>query len=140
HSGKVGLAVSALFFVAALASSLHSTQRFLMERTNAVKALATLDSADPSSTVKKVDHIIDLMASGMWPRFFYYLGCFLLISFVAAVVFGIWAASSAEKEPPSFVTFSKHAEKRKEILLSEDRTAWWSFIASIATGVITGVT
>lgn len=140
HGGAVGLTVGATFFIGALTSSIYSTQRFLHDRVDAVKGLAALNPTDPATTAKKVDHIIDLMASGMWPRFFYYLGFFLLLAFVAAVLLGIWAGTAAEKQQPSFVIFSKHAEKRKERLLQKDKAAWWSFIASLATSIVTGVT
>lgn len=139
HSEGVGLIAGSSFFVAALASSIYSTQRFLHERTAAVKVLAALDPSNPATTAKKVDHIIDLMASGMWPRFFYFLGFFLLIAFVVAVLLGIWVGNSAGKEPPSFVILSKQAEERKRRLLAKDKNAWLTFLASIVTAIVTGI-
>lgn len=139
HNEAAGLFVAAAFFLGAVASSLYTTQRFLSTQTGFVKTVSQLSAADPVATAQKVDHALNLMASGTWPRFFYYLSCFLFVCLLVSIGLGVWAGSAAGNEPPSFLTLSKRAEERKLELLRKDKRHWYSFIGSLVVSLITGV-
>src|SRR6185295_1060070 len=100
HAGWIGFSVGALLFLASLASTFYSTQLFLHRQMDAV-----------SKVVAKGDYLVQIVAEGVWPRFFFYVFCFIVFAFVASVSLGIWAGSSADNDPPSFLLLSKRAER-----------------------------
>ena len=139
HHNKISGFTMGGFFLAAVLSSLYATNQFLHSRIDATKALAKLDPSKPETVTKKVDYIIDSMATGMWPRFFYYVGFFLLLSLIAAVSFGMWVDLASAKWPPSFLVLSRQAETAREEWMSKHKHVAGSWLTSIVVSIVTGV-
>ena len=138
HS-KISLTFAILLFLSSIYGSFVASDRFLLTQKESVKALAALSSSDPTATIKKVDYIINSMASGMWPRFFYCVFFFVLGALILSVILGITIDDLGGKWPPSFLTLSRQAELRKNRLLSKDKRTFFTLIGSLVVGTATGV-
>jgi hypothetical protein len=128
NSGWVGFTVGTLLFLASIASTFYSTQLFLHRQMAAVSQVSA-----------KTDYLVELVARGVWPRFFFYVFCFITVAFVASVFLGVWAASSAETDEPSFLLLSKQAERLKSKQISKYNKGWRLFALSLITGTLAGI-
>jgi hypothetical protein len=128
HSGWIGFSIGTLLFLASLASTFYSTQLFLHRQTEAVSKVLT-----------KTDFLVQIVAEGVWPRFFFYVFCFIVLAFVVSVFLGIWAGSSADNDPPSFLLLSKQAERLRSEEINKYKKGWRMFLLSLLSGVAVGV-
>lgn len=139
HNGWIGLGVGVALFLSAIGSSFYTTNRVLENHVAAAHALSQQDPTLPATTSAKVDFLIDTLGSGMWPRYFYYLACFLALALVVSVVAGIWTSATADRNKPSFLLLSKRAETRKQHLMAKERRSWLAFTTSLVVNLIVGV-
>jgi hypothetical protein len=135
----IGLGAGASFFLGCVVSTFIATGKFLHHRLEIAAGLARLDPSTSEATSKKVDYLIDVMASGMWPRYFFYVACFLFGAVIVSILLGLWAGSTAGKTPSSFLLLSKQAEERKKLLLKEKKRYWLLFAASLAMNLFGGI-
>lgn len=131
RSGWIGLGVAIVTFLFSMIACFYTTQVFLDSRMRTVRALQTPES--------KADYMVNLITSGAWPRFFFYIFCFLILALITSIILGIWAGIKAETQEPSFLLLSKQAEKDKEKELNKTKKSWLSFVMSLVVSVITGV-
>lgn len=139
HSGRIGLVTGALLLVASVGTSILTTRSFLTVQMAAAKALAAKDPKLIETTTAKVDYLIDLIASGTWPRYFYYLFCFLAVALVASISAGIWTGIRADINEPSFLALTKEADRAKTRDLAKANSNWVVFVWTIVTDLTLGV-
>jgi hypothetical protein len=87
----------------------------------------------------KLDYMVNVIVSGAWPRFFFYLFCFLLVAFVMSILLGAWAGVTADTQEPSFLILSKKAQELRDKKLLETIKNWRLFALSIITSIATGI-
>lgn len=139
QAGWVGLALGSLFFLAAVVSTFVATGNFLKQRMALAAEMHALDPLSPAASTKKLDFLVDIVASGVWPRYFFYAASFLVGALIASVLLGIWAGVTAEHKPPSFLLLSKEAYRRKQKLTKENKRYWLSFSGAVVVNIIGGV-
>lgn len=139
YSLEIAAGVGITFFLSSVVCSLLAINQFLRNRMILAKSLGQLNPADPATASRKVDYLIEVLEAGMWPRFFYYIGCLLVVSFVLAIVFTAWTNTSAEAQKPSYVEFSKHAKKVRQALEWQYNGKFRSFLWAVIFALVTGV-
>lgn len=128
HSGWVGFSLGSILFLVSVASTFYSTHLFLHSQLAAV-----------SQVPVKMDYLVEIVAGGVWPRFFFYVFCFILVALVTSVFLGIWAGVTADNQEPSFLLLSKQAERLKRNRVNKYKKGWRLFAVSVITGVVAGV-
>ena len=131
RSVLIGFVVQAATFLASMVACFYSTNALVNSRMRDVREI--------QASTDKTNYLVELVASGIWPRFFFYILSFLFIMFIASIFLGIWAGTSADNEEPSFLLLSKQAEKSKQKFLAAHKKAWQLFVLSLVTSVITSV-
>lgn len=136
HSGKIATLFGFTFFVSSLAACFYSAGKAELKRLEILKPIL----ADGANLDLKLNTLLDMVARGYWGTFFFSVFVFTIFSLVAAIVLGGWAEASADTHRPSYILLTKKSEQYKQEADSEYRSKFLSFIASIVTAVITGVT
>lgn len=139
NDGWVGLFTGSALFLSAILSAFYITNNFLKECMSKASGLLTIVASDPEMVSKKINYLIEIMAAGMWSRYFFSIGSFVTAALFISILIGVWAGSSADNNEPSFVVLSRKAEKRKVALLKKNKSAWNQLILSLTVGVVTGV-
>ena len=86
---------------------------------------------------KKLNYLVDVIASGMWEKYYFFIGLFLLVMLVVGIVLGVWVENTASIPTPSFLLLTAQAEKRKVKLEKKIKKAWFWFGFSLVTSVVT---
>lgn len=134
HSGKIGIAVGLLFLAVVVAGAYFSTQRFADAQIAAARAaMATRDLAT------KVDFMVTRVSEGAWTQYNVALTVLFMVSMILALVFTLWAGSTASRSRESFVLLTKRAEEEKQNALARRKKRWLMFVASILGSITTGV-
>lgn len=124
----IGLAVGIISFLASIAACFYSTSLHVQSRMRTVGTFPT--------PVAKDDYIADLIASGVWPRFFFSIFIFLCLAFVVSIILGVWTGVKAENPEPSFLVLSKQSENLKQKKLASYRRNWRIFVLSLIGSII----
>ena len=134
HSGKVGLSVTALFLVTIMSGAYFVTRAFSNSQLEG--AVVATRTADLSA---KVDFIIERFSAGSWTQYNFALTVFLMLSFVGALVIGVWTSESAERPEYTFVLLTKASESRREKILRGRERRWLTFMMSVIGALLLGV-
>lgn len=134
HSGKIAATFSVTFFIASLIACFYSANAIGVAQIENLKPI--IDGVDNINN--KLNTLIDLVASGFWGKFFFSVFVFTIFSLFAAIFLGVWAETSADTKKPSYILLTKKSQQYKVQADSKYRFKWFSFLASIATGIATG--
>lgn len=137
HEFKIGVLIFCLLFAASIAGAFASSSSFVQTQRAQVEALKSISSLDV--TPAQMSYLLETMASGTWERFLLTSVAFLLFSFVVSLGVAIWAGSTADNLPPSFLLLTKESEKQRRKTLNSNRAKLISFFASIGSGLVIGV-
>jgi hypothetical protein len=135
HSGKIAAALAVTFFTATVAVCVASANSI---STDQLQSLGHLIGA-ANATDKKVDKLLEMVASGFWGKYFFSVFVFTIFSFVAAVFIAVWAETSADTRRPSYLLLTKKSYQHKDEADKQYRFKWFSFLGSIAFSIVTGI-
>jgi hypothetical protein len=139
HSGRLGFAVGAGLTSAAVLTVVFRAQAFLDSYLTETKALRDAAKVSQDALIARLDFLIDIVSTGVWPRFVFGAIGFLVIMIALGVTLGIWVADKAEIPPRSFVLFSKAAEDAKREWDQRIRRDWLLFGLSVVVSIATGI-
>jgi len=139
HNGSIGLAVFALLFLSSVGGAFYTMHSFMSFQQQKVSALMASPAAKAGAMNEKIDYLMDLIASGAWPRYFFYVLVFIVVSLIISAIFAIWAGIAADVKEPSYILLTRQAEKRKEELERKNKRAWLNFTASIVSALFVGI-
>lgn len=139
HSGKIGFAVTSIFFIGAIIGAFWATHSFIDSYTATVNSLGKGITSQSLVLEQKVDFLLDIITKGAWPRYILSVVGFIVISLIVSIFFGIWVTSKATRKSRSFVLLSKAAETYKKEIEKELRRDWLMFGLSICASVLTGI-
>ena len=139
HSEAIGLSTGILFFLGAITGVFLTSSRFIESYLEKVHALAGDATNNAEVLSSKLDFLIEVISTGVWPRFIFAVVVFLVISLILSIVLGIWVGSKANNKPASYVLLSKAAEERRTKRMNKLRRDWFMFSASIAASIVTGI-
>jgi hypothetical protein len=111
HSEKIGSAVGIIIFLGAIAGSAVTTINFIDSHLVTYTEKFSNLTYDIKSLNLRVDYLVNLSLSGVWPRFLLMLVSFISASIVAAIFLGLWVDDKADNEPPSFILLSEESKK-----------------------------
>jgi hypothetical protein len=139
QSGWIAFAVFSILFLSSVIGSFYTLNSFMHSQIEKVRALNALPVAPAGVVNNKVDYLIDLIASGAWPRYFFYIFVFLVVSLIISAFLALWAGTASEVNDPSFILLTRQSEKRKLDLLKKNKRQWIIFIGSIVSAVVVGI-
>jgi len=141
HDDAIGLSTGVIVFLIAISGVYIASSRFIKIYLEKVQALATvgIDSNAASILSGKIDFIINVISTGVWPRFFFSAFVFLFISFVVSILLAAWVTSQANTKPYSFVLLSKKAEELRTKVMARIKRDWQLFYLSVFVSIATGI-
>ena len=135
HSGKIAVLVALSFFVATIGACFFTAERLAIEQ---LKLVADLLQT-PNALDLKLNKLLELAAAGFWGKYFFSVFVFVIFAFVASILLGIWAETSADTKRPSYILLTRKSDQVKIELDHKYKFKWWSFLGSIAFSLTTGV-
>jgi len=87
----------------------------------------------------KLDFILKTISSGIWAKYYFSVIVFLVISLALSIILGVWVASSADTNKPSFIVLTEQSKRNKEKHLNKYRRKLISFMLSLVTTIGAGV-
>lgn len=135
HSEKIGLAVGITFFVAALFFSFWTASHLW----NYQKIQIADYLGETMQLPAKLDFILKTISSGIWAKYYFSVIVFLVISLGLSIILGVWVASSADTNKPSFIVLTEQSKRNKEKHLNKYRQKLISFMLSLFTTIGAGV-
>lgn len=140
HSGRIGLAISGLFFgICVMLSIIKANSIDKLQKEVISKLLATTDNLSIESLHQKMNFIIEkaLNIGGINQSLITTL--YIILSFIICIFLGVWVGSAADNSPSSHLLFNKEAIKYKKKIDKRISKKWLSFCFSILCSFITGL-
>lgn len=139
YSDIIGFISGSLFFLGAIVGVIYTSSKFIASYTDKIAELGSGAIAEASVVSAKLDFLINVISTGVWPRFVFSVIVFLVICLVISIFLGTWVGSSAYSRPRSFVLLSKTAEEKRKKILSKMKRDWFMFWVSVITSIGTGI-
>jgi len=128
RSTKIGLGVASLFIVSALAGATYTTSTFVGHHLDKAKEIASSGGGDYESVSNRVDFLINLVASGTWTTYAFYLTGFVIMSIILSIVFGILVGTYSSKKRPAFVLLTNMSKEKRDKALRKYSRDWSFFL------------
>ena len=135
HSGKIATFLGFTYFSTSIAACFYSASKAEKVRLSLVEPLL----ANHNNLDLKLNTLLDMVASGYWGTFFFSVFIFTIFSLVVAVLLSFWAETSADTHKPSYILLTQKSEQHKKAADAKYRTKFFSFCASIAISIISGI-
>lgn len=135
HSGKIAIIVALSFFICTIAACLITAEQVANVQLDLVSNLLKL----PNASDLKLNKLLQLTAEGFWGKYFFSVFIFVIFSFTASIVLGIWTETSADTKRPSYILLTKKSYQTKLEQDKKYKVRWISFIGSVAFTIITGI-
>jgi len=139
HSGVLSLFVGSGVFISALVAGFFITDTFIERYLAAAKILGSNTSLNFDSLVKKIDFLMNIIASGLWTRYAFYVSGFFILAIIVAIFLAIIVSSYAETRRPSFVVLTKEAQENRDEATKRYESNWWKLTGSIIGSLIISV-
>lgn len=139
NSQKIGFNAGYLFFISSIIGAFGTSSKFIESYLSKVEKIKAVSPAGTDLLSAKLDFLVEIISTGVWPRFILAIIAFVVISLVLAIFLGIWVGSKANNRPRSFVLLSKAAEKKSEEIANKRRRDWVMFGISVFTSIVTGI-
>lgn len=139
HNGKIGFMIGALFFLGAIIGAFVATNRFIQSYMQAVTVMAEESKSASELLAVKIDFLLNVIATGAWPRFTLSVVGFVVVALIVAVFFGTLVSSRADNNPKSFVLLTKGSRDDRNSFIAKRRRDWIMFIISVLVSIATGV-
>ena len=135
-SSQIGIITALLFFLGSIIGIYINTKSFLKSELIKVDNFV---SANNQNVSKKVDFILNYIASNDQNFFFIKSLIFIVVSVVIAIVLGIWVENLANNRRYSFVVLTRESVRAKDAyeVKKKRKTLWFflSLIISIVSGI-----
>lgn len=138
-SSTIGFFAGVFSFVAALLGVVTVTRNLIGRYLEQASKLASSDTQTFDAVVKKLDFLIDIIASGFWTKYAFYATGYFLIAIIASIIIGFVIGAAADNKLPSFVLLTKGAEERKSAVLTRYNSNWLYFIAQLIGTLIVAI-
>ena len=140
NSGWISLFFGATFLLTALVGCYLTAQRFAANQISLVsQAINSTNASSVEGITARVEALSRLVASGVWEQFTIAMIVFLTGSAILAVVFGVLIEATLTRVEPSFILFTKEAQKDKAAFLERQRHSWYKFVLTIAIDILVSV-
>lgn len=139
NSGMIGFGSGVVLFLSALLGVVITSSKFIEVYLAKVNDLLIGGKTADEILTSKIDFVVEIISTGVWPRFTFSIVVFLIISLILAIILGSWIGSKADNRPESFVLLSKKAEEKRSNYLAERKRDWLMFSVSILASIGTGV-
>lgn len=135
----IGLITAALFFLSAILAVYFTSSNFVETYLAKVQAISDMVGAHDAIIASKINFLIEVISTGVWPRFIFAVIVFLVISFFLSIFLGFWVISKSNQIHESHVLLSKAAYARQTKSIKKHNRDWFMFMISIGMSFITSV-
>lgn len=139
HSDSIGLALGLIIFFGAIAGSAVTTANFIDSHLLTYTDKFVNLSGDLKSLNTRVEYLVNISLSGVWPRFLLMLVSFVSASIVVAIFLGMWVSNKANNKPPSFILLSEESKIMKGKHENKIKRDWRMFCVSVITSIFVGI-
>ncbi|MCS3929137.1 hypothetical protein M2175_004168 [Bradyrhizobium elkanii] len=139
HSGIIGFSAFAVLFLSALGAAFYATGGLIDKYLAQAKQLAASNQDSSEFVIRKLDFLIDIIASGFWTRYAFFLLGFVILALIASIFGGALIGSSAGTIRPSFVLLTPRAEEMRDVELRRYRSNWLMFSLALAGTLIVAI-
>jgi hypothetical protein len=139
HSGVIGFSAFVLLFLSALGAGFYATGGLIEKYLAEAKRLAESNQHSSESLTKKLDFLTDIIASGFWTRYAFFLLGFVILALIASIFIGVMVGSSAGTVRPSFVLLTQRSEDVRIVELRSYENDWMTFLAALAGTLLVAV-
>lgn len=138
NSGEIGFTAGIIFFLGAIIGVAITSTHFIESYLAKVHAL---DEAKNSAVAlaMKLDFLVEVISTGVWPRFIFSVIVFLVISLILSIALGAWIGTKAGNRPISYVLLSQSATERRKKSLAKIQRGWYMFAISIVVSIVINV-
>jgi hypothetical protein len=131
YSGTLGFLSGIAVLISALAVTSRVTDSLIDRYMAEARSAAALGENTFEAIAKKIDFLINVVASGLWTRYAFYVTGFVLLSLIASIACGGFVSAYAETKRPSFVLLTKKSEEQRDAQLKAFENNWFIFFASL---------
>lgn len=137
YSDEIGFTFGLLIFIGAIFGAYYTASGFIETSQNEIKFL--MAEGINSSLASKVDYLINVIANGLWSKFWFSTAIFLVVSGIGSTILGSWISKKALNRPESHVLLSKAAYENREKSRNELKRDWLMFGISIVVSIVAGI-
>jgi hypothetical protein len=139
HSGFIGFSAFVFLFLSALGAAFYATGGLIEKYLAEARRLADSSQQSSEFVTKKLDFLIDIIASGFWTRYAFFLMGFVVLALIASIFSGAMVGSSAGTVRPSFVLLTPRAEEARIVGLQRYEKDWMTFLIALAGMLLVAV-
>ena len=138
HRDKIGIITGAIFFACSTAGAMYTLIRLAKNYGMEVMNLANEASGNALLT-KKIDYILNITSSGIWPRFILGLVFFMIIALIFSIALSAWVATRAESKLQSWILLTDSSRQQYDQYLTLINKNMKAFIISIIISIGCGI-
>lgn len=135
HSGKLSMFVALLIMAITLVMVFATAGDLISKQKIAAAAYA----GNNIPVAKKVDYIMEILATSVWNQFLLSSAMYIFIAIIFSIFVGSTIESSLQGGKPSFVLLTSASEKEKVVRLKIYKRKWFNFLMSVIVGITTGI-
>ncbi|EMM6492931.1 hypothetical protein RJO42_002273 [Enterobacter hormaechei] len=138
NSEKIGFLTGAVFFGFSTAGAMFTILKLAKNYSDEISKITGQVGAD-DLTSKKIDFLLNITSTGVWPRFILGLVFFMIIALIVSVVLAAWVSVRAESKHQSWILITEHSKEQYVSYLSSLKSKAKVFYGGIIISIICGV-
>jgi len=139
NSGKIGASTGALFFVSSIATALITMKKFTETYLHDIQKISNQNISSGDILIQKIDFLVDITTNGIWTKFSFYSGSFIVISLIASIIISFIVEHKADNKPSSHVILSKKSKEYYDESIIKIKRDWILFFISMGISIVTGI-
>ncbi|MBN3068055.1 hypothetical protein H5A34_03950 [Pectobacterium brasiliense] len=139
HRDRIGVITGSILFSVLVIGAIRTTTRLANDYSKEVIKLSESVSGEALIS-KKIDYLLSITSTGVWPRLILGLVLFLVISIVISIIVTAWVAVKAELRTQSWILITENSKNEYPSYLKKlnknNLIFFFGLIVSISTGII----
>ncbi|WDF97036.1 hypothetical protein PSR30_11320 [Pectobacterium carotovorum subsp. carotovorum] len=139
HRDRIGVITGSMLFSVLVIGAIRTTTRLANDYSKEVIKLSESVSGEALIS-KKIDYLLSITSTGVWPRFILGLVLFLVISIVISIIVTAWVSVKAELRTQSWILITESSKNEHPLYLKNinknNLIFFLGLIISISTGII----
>lgn len=138
NSDKIGVLTGAAFFGVSTAGAMYTILSLTNDFSDQISKLTGQANAD-NLTSKKIDFLLNVTSTGVWPRFILGLVFFMILALIVSVVLAAWVSARAESKLQSWILITDNSKEQYVSYLSSLKSKAKVFYGGIIISIICGI-
>lgn len=138
YHNEIGLLTGCALFSASTLGAIVTTSRLTKSYGAEVANIAKEASGDILIS-KKLDYLLSITSTGVWPRFILSLVMFMIIAIMISILVGAWVSSRAESRLQSWILITDNSRIEYDKYVRKLKNNIVIFIGSIILSIMCGI-